>query len=90
MFVMLSVRTTTVHERQADITGKNTLTTSLNNLINLNNSIEKGIIVKTPSLNFEKDIIIKPSQQKSNFLLTELNNFKKPPPVQVKNINITN
>lgn len=72
MFVMLSVRTTTVCERQAETTGKEKVT--IENIYINNNSIEKTF---TKSISFDKNI------NKSNLLLTELNNFKQPPTLQV-------
>lgn len=72
MFVMLSVRTTTVCERQAE-TGKEKVI-HLDNIYINNNNIEKTF---TKSISFDKNI------NKSNLLLTELNNFKQPPALQV-------
>lgn len=87
MFVMLSVRTSTVRERQSDETGTK-VTTTINNIIN--NNIGKNIVVYQPSIVLDKEQIVKPAQTKSNFLLTELNNFKKPQPVQVPVATILN
>lgn len=72
MFVMLSVRTTTVCERQAEA-GKEKVI-HLDNIYINNNNIEKTF---TKSISFDKNI------NKSNLLLTELNNFKQPPALQV-------
>lgn len=72
MFVMLSVRTTSVCERYAEI-GKEKVPTIDNILIN-NNSIEK---ILTKSLSFDKNI------NDTNSLLTKLNNLKQPPIQQV-------
>lgn len=74
MFVMLSVRSTTVCKRQAE-TGKEV--TTLDNILINNNNIEKTF---TKSISFDKNI------HKSNLLLTELNNFKQPPTLQVLSI----
>lgn len=94
MFVMLSVRSTTVHERKAK-TGKeyvNTINASakeldtikrdtndiISNKLN-NNCITNNTLVK--AISFDKNIT------KTNYLLTDLNNFKAPPTVQVsKNV----
>lgn len=129
MFVMLSVRTSTVCERPAETEGKGTKTTATtttsttttatattttttsptkkqiiadatttttitttptttdilqhhldsiynHNNNNNNNNIEKSF---TKSISFDKNI------NKSNLLLTELNNFKHPPALQVSN-----
>ncbi|KAG4078262.1 hypothetical protein HA402_012972 [Bradysia odoriphaga] len=80
MFVMLSVRTTTVCKRQAE-TGKEKVTTLDNIFINNNNNIEKTF---TKSISFDKNI------HKSNLLLTELNNFKQPPTLQAPVATILN
>ena len=75
MFVMLSVRTTTVCERQAE-TGTEKVT-HLDNIYITNNNIEKTF---TKSISFDKNI------NKSNLILTELNNFKQPPTLQVNDL----
>lgn len=74
MFVMLSVRTTSVCERHAKTTAKETLTTLDNLLINNKNSIEK---IFTKSVSFDKNI------NQTNLILTKPNNLKEPPIQQV-------
>lgn len=75
MFVMLSVRTTSVRERHAK-TAKETKVTNIDNTILLNkNSIEK---LFTKSLSFEKNI------NNSNLILAKPNNLKEPPTQQVQ------
>lgn len=117
MFVMLSVRTSTVCERQAETTGQEkvtiatTPTTYLDNIIfqqlPLNqlhnhpkttlhnnypehlqsqplhsiNNIRKPV---TKSVSYDKNI----NNSTATLLLTELNNFKQPPTLQVSAVNL--
>lgn len=76
MFVMLSVRTTSVCERHAKSTAKEALTTLDNLLIN-KSSIEK---LFTKSVSFDKNI------NQTNLILTQPNNLKEPPAQQVNTI----